>query len=74
MKERNEHEIREQKLMTSTITNTEHVIKTCGNICKTLADVDAMIARMQQAGDSIKEALAAFADQVRTIKQLIGVQ
>ena len=51
-------EEKERKLVALTVTNTDNVIKTSGSICKSEDDVDDLINRKNQEGDSaLKEAL-----------------
>lgn len=51
-------EEKERKLVSTTITNTDHAMKLCGGICKTADDVDALVLRKCNSGDeAVREAL-----------------
>ena len=61
--------MKEQKLLSLTINNTDNVMKTCGHICKTVADVDELITRQLQAGNSIKEALLSQVKYYKSVNR-----
>lgn len=53
-----------------TISNTDSVIKTCGHICRKVKDVDELITRKLEAGDSaVKEALLCQMKYLKSVNR-----
>lgn len=51
-------EVKERQLVSATITNTANAIKLCGSICKSAENVDELVQRKHESGDSaIRDAL-----------------